>query len=135
MPAFERTSTVIAWFTLYQDYGFLGLLDSFLLDVVAVVLMIPVFLALYVALKRAGESFMAIATGVMFVGITLFLAVNGTLSMFYLSNQYAAATTDAQRSLFITTGQAMLELGQHGTGGAMAILLQSVAGLMISIVM
>jgi len=50
---------------------------------------------------------MTIALGLGLGGIALYFAVNPTLSMLYLSDQYAAATTDAQRSAFLAAGEAL----------------------------
>jgi hypothetical protein len=54
--------------------------------------------------------------------------------MLTLSNQYAAATTDAQRSLLEASGQAMLAIYQ-GTAFDVSYVLLSVAPLIISVVM
>ncbi len=129
-------ATVDAWFTLFRNHGLLGLFDAYLLDAVAVALMVPLFLALYAALGLAKRAYVTLATTLAFVGIAVFLATNVTFSMFYLSSQYATATTDAQRSLFMAAGQAMLSISiEHGSGPYMALLLIGVAGLMVSVVM
>jgi hypothetical protein len=98
------------------------------------------FLALYVALRRANRSYMAIAALLGFTGIAVYFASNTAFSMLSLSDQYAAATTDAQRSMFLAAGQAVLAINQpvapyQGTGIYVSILLQAVAGLIISVVM
>ena len=54
--------------------------------------------------------------------------------MLSLSSQYAAATTEAQRSLFVAAGQAMLAIYQ-GTAFDMSYVLLAVAPLIISVVM
>src|SRR6185503_20260099 len=54
--------------------------------------------------------------------------------MFSLSSQYAAATTDAQRSLFVASGQAMLAIYQ-GTAFDVSYVLLAIAPLIISAVM
>ena len=129
-------ATVDAWFTLFRNHGLLGLVDAYLLDAVAVALMVPLFLALYAALRRAKRAHMTLATVFGFVGIAVFLATNVTFSMFYLSGQYAAAKTDAQRSLFMAAGQALFSVSiEHGTGPYVGLLLIAVAGLMASVVM
>jgi hypothetical protein len=66
-----------------------------------------------------------------FLGLAVYLASNRAFSMLSLSGQYANATTDAQRSLLITVGQAMLAEGQARAG----ILLIGFAFLVISAVM
>jgi hypothetical protein len=129
-------STVIGWFTLLQHNRLLGLLDLGLLDIAAVALLVPMFLAVYIALRRASASGMAIATTLAFLGIGVYLATETAFSMLSLSSQYAAATTDAQRALFEAAGQAMLaeQIGV-GAGAYMAFVLIGVAGLIISVVM
>jgi hypothetical protein len=129
-------ATVDAWFTLFRDHGLLGLLDAYLLDAVAVTLMAPLFLALYAALGQAKRAYVTLATALAFVGIAVYLATNVTFSMFYLSGQYAAATTDAQRSLFMAAGQAMFSMSiEHGFAPYVALLLIGVAGLIASVLM
>ncbi len=129
-------STVIGWFTLLQHNQFLGLVGLGLFDIAAVALLVPMFLAMYIALRRASASFMAIATTLGFVGIAVYLATETAFSMLSLSSQYAAATTDAQRALFLAAGQAMLaEQVGAGTGTYMAFVLIGVAGLIIATVM
>ena len=95
------------------------------------------FLAIYAALKRASESFTAIALTLGLVGIAAYLASNMAFEMISLSNQYAAATTDAQRSLFLAAGQAILaNTNQRAVDGFnMGFLLLSVADLIVSAVM
>ena len=129
-------STVIGWFTLLQNHRLLGLLDLGLLDIAAVTLLVPMFLAVSIALRRTSASFMVIATTLTFVGIGIYLATETAFSLLSLSNQYVAATTDAQRTLFEAAGQAMLaEQVGVGAGAYMAFFLMGVAGLIISVVM
>jgi hypothetical protein len=127
-------STVIGYFTLFHKNALLGLLDLDLLSIADYALMGLMFLALYVALRRASPSFMAIALTLGLVGIAAYFASNTAFNMLSLSNQYAAATTDAQRSLFLAAGQAMLAIYQ-GTAFYVSYVLVSVAPLIISVVM
>ena len=129
-----QPSTVIGYFTLFRGNWLVGLLDLDLLGMVAYVLFVPVILALYVALRRANEAFMAIATALFFVGISVFFATNTAFSMLSLSDQYAAATTDAQRSMFLAAGQAMLTTFNVGAFQVSYVIV-SAAWLMISAVM
>ncbi len=137
MTAYPPPSTVIGYFTLFQSNKLIGLLDLYLLEIPVYALFVPMFLALYAALKRANKSFMALATTLAIIGIAVFLATNNPFSMLSLSDQYAAATTDAQRSLFLAAGQAMLaNTNQRAVGGFnMGLLLVSVAGLIVSAIM
>jgi hypothetical protein len=73
---------------------------------------------------------------VSFIGVATFLATNRALPMLELSRHYAAATTDAQRSMLAAAGQAMLSVGQsHTPGTFIGFLLSEVAGIAISLVM
>jgi len=129
-------STVIDYFMLLQHNRFLGLVDLGLFDIAALTFLVPMFLAVYIALRRASASLMAIATTLSLVGIAVYLATETAFSMLSLSNQYAAATTDAQRALFEAAGQAMLaEQVGAGTGTYMAFFLLSIASLIIATVM
>ena len=132
--AWPPPSTVIGWFTLFQTNRLVGLLDLDLLLVADNLLLVPIFLALYVVLRRGSESVMAIAMALGFVGIVLFIASNPAFEMLSLSNQYAAAATDAQRSTFLTAGQAVLASWQ-GSAFQAAYFVGSVAGIVIGAVM
>src|SRR5215208_2630649 len=125
---------VIDWFALFQSNRLLGLLSLDLLLLVDYVLLVPIVLALYVALRRASEYFMAIATALYFAAIAAYFASNTALEMLSLSDQYAAATTDAQRAMYLAAGQAMLATFE-GTAFQVSYVLASVAGIMIGAVM
>jgi len=130
-------TTVIGWFTLLQHDWLRGLFDLFLLDLVSVALYVPLYLALYVALRRASPSFIALATILAFIGIAVYFASNTAFWMVSLSDQYAAATTDAQRSFLLAAGQgALVGLAQgSSTGLYVAETFSALAGLIISVVM
>jgi hypothetical protein len=129
------SDAVVQWFTLLHDHRFVGLIYLGILDLVALALMSVMFLALCVALRRDHESSMAVAGVLAFLGIAVYLATTTVFPMLSLSDQYAAATTDAQRSQLVAAGHAVLATGSVGTGAYMAFLLIGVAGLVISLVM
>jgi hypothetical protein len=106
--AWPPPTTVESWFALFQRNAWLGLLDLDLLLVTSYVMLIPLYLALYVALRRVSQSFMAIALALNMVGAALILAVNPGAAMLTLSDRYAAATTDAQRTAILAAGQALM---------------------------
>jgi hypothetical protein len=134
---FPQPATVSDWFMLFQSNPIVGLLDFWGLEVPMYVMFVPVFLALYCALRKAGEGRMAIAMTLVLLGVGIFLATNNPFSMLSLSRQYAAATTDAQKSALLAAGQAVLaNTNQRAVGGFnMGLFLVSVAGLLVSWVM
>jgi hypothetical protein len=68
------------------------------------------------------------------VGIAVYFASNQAFSMLSLSDQYAAATTDAQRSAFLAAGEALLAITQ-GSGILLSLFLVLLAGLITSLAM
>ncbi len=131
--------TVMDWFALLQNNPLFGLTLLNLFDMVNYALVGLMFLALLAALRRVSQSAMAIAAFLGFVGIAVYLASNQALTMLSLSTQYAAATTDAQRSMLLAAGQATIAIHHNasyeGTGVYMSFFLVTVAGLIISVVM
>jgi hypothetical protein len=125
------------WLMLFQKNRLLGLVDFGILEFYGLVLFVPMFLALYVALKRASESYMMIAAILAFVGIAVNLATSKLFSLLSLSDLYAAATTDALRSQFLVAAQAALAQSAQGgiSGGVEGGIPLAVAGLVISFVM
>jgi uncharacterized protein DUF4386 len=132
--AWPPPTTIESWFALFQRNGFLGLLDLDLLLVTSYVVMIPLYLALYIALRRVSQSFMAIALAFNLLGTALILAANPAAAMLTLSDRYAAATTDAQRTVFLGAGQALLT-NWSGTAFDLGYLFGGIGILIIAIVM
>jgi hypothetical protein len=126
--------TVIGWFGLFQTNKLVGLLDLDLLLIVDQVLAILILLALYTALRRVNESFMATGAVLGIVAAVLFIASNPAFEMLSLSDQYAAAVTETQRAVLLSAGQAMLVIWQ-GSAFQVSYLLGSVAPILISAVM
>jgi hypothetical protein len=130
----RQPTTVIGYFTLFQNNKLLGLFDFYLLDFLAFVFLIPVYLALYFALRRTSRSWLLIATAVGFVGNTVYLVSNTAFCMLSLSGQYSAANTESQKAIYLAAGQVMLKLF-NVTGLYVSYVFFSVWGVIISFVM
>ena len=133
-------SSAMDWFTLFQNNRLIGLTLFELFDVVNYALVGLITLALCTALWRADAGSMMIAMAFGFVGIAVYFASNQAFSMLALSDQYAAATADAQRSAFLAAGEAVLAIHNpgaiyQGLGVTISLFLVTLAGLIISIVM
>ncbi len=131
---------VVDWFEMLQKNVLLGLSYLNVADIINYALLSLMFLALYAALRRTNKSSMIIATVLGIMGTTVYFASNTAFSMLSLSDQYAAATTDAQRSMLLAAGQAVLAINDpsavyQGTGIYISFLLLAVAGLIVSVVM
>jgi hypothetical protein len=132
--AWPPPTAIESWFALFQRNAFLGLLDLDLLLVTSYVVMIPLYLALYVALRRVSQSFMAIALAFNMMGAALILGVNPGAAMLTLSERYAAATTDAQRTTILAAGQALIT-NWSGSAFVVGYLLGGIAMLITAVVM
>jgi hypothetical protein len=140
-PAFI-IAAVIAYFIWPYSPGFTSVADIFAdlqnnrlgglasLDL-SVVIMMPVLilemLALYAALKRFNESYALIALVLGLVGVILWLVSKPLVEMVYLSNQYAAATSEAERSHYLAAGEALSAISS-GTAWMLSQFLISISG-------
>ena len=128
--------TVFDWFTHFQNNPFMGLRDLGLLNLFFYALDIPIFFALFIAHRKSSQTLAALAMIVSFIGVAVFYATNRAFAMLDLSNQFALATSDAQRSILAAAGQAMLSVGQsHTPGTFIAFFLSESASLLVSVVM
>ena len=123
----------VKWFELLQDNPVLGLISLDLGYVIVNVLMIPVLLGLYVALRRVSPSIMTLAIVTFLVGLAAFFATNPSVEMLSLSNQYADATTEAQRVALVGAGEGLLA-GFEGTAFDVNYVLAQLVGIAIGIV-
>jgi Domain of unknown function (DUF4386) len=111
-----------------------GLVDLDLLLVVDNVLLVVIALALYVALRPVSPSVTTMATGLWLLAIVLFIASNPALELLALSDRFAAATSQAQRSAAVAAGEALLA-GWEGTAFQVGYVLGQLAGIMVGLVM
>ena len=133
---YTTADTVIDWFALLQNNCFLGLRNLGLLNIFLTALGIPMIFTLYIAHRNANQTFAALAMIIAFIGTAVFYATNRAFPMLDLSMQYAAATTQAQRAMLETAGQAMLSVGQsHTPGTFLAFSLSEIAGIIMAVVM
>src|SRR4030095_5985218 len=105
-------STAIGWVTLFQMKSLVGLFHMELPLIGGWGPLAIVFLALWAALRRSSPSLMAIALTLELISVATYFASTTAFEMLSLSNQYAAATTAEEQSIFIAAGQAMLATWQ-----------------------
>jgi hypothetical protein len=128
-------ATVLEWFAVFEDSPITGLFFLGLGDVIIMLLWGPMVLALYAVLKKTNRTWSLIATTFVFVGMVVFIATNTAFSMLSLSQEYAAAATEAERATLLAAGQAMLAV-TRGAGQLYAgMQLVWFAGLILSVVM
>lgn len=126
-----------AWFAFFQNNRLIGLIDFGILELYGLVLFVPMFLALYIALRQAHQNSSTIAAILAFVGIAANFATSKLFTLLSLSDLYAAATSATQKSQFLAAGQATLALSALGgiSGSVEGGIPLAVAGLIFSAVM
>jgi hypothetical protein len=124
------------YFTLLQNNRLLGLVRMDFPSMISVALYSLTLFGLYAALWRKHGAYMALATALGFAGIVLWLGTHSAFSMLSLSDQYAAATTDLQRSQLLAAGQAVIASDMwHSTGAVMGGIFMQSALTIMSILM
>ena len=126
--------TAMESFALLQANKLAGLLSLELTYILSNMLSIPVYLAFYVALRRVNQTLMAVATAAGLIAIALTFTARPAFDLLFLSDQYAAAATEAERAMLLAAGQAKITL-QFGTAQHVHYVLGGLALLFISIVM
>jgi hypothetical protein len=131
----ELPQSTIDRFHQFQTNKWLGLYNLDLLNIVVQLLFIPVYFALYAALRPVNNAMGMLAVIVFLTGSIIMVSSNVALPMLELSQKYFSAD-DSQRLLFAAAGEAMLARGTHGSGGAFfGFFIPNIAGLIISAVM
>ena len=126
--------SVTGWFELYRGSWPLGLVHQDLLYVINNVLVAVMYLGFYVMLKKRNESLMLIAILLGYLGIAAYLGSNKSFEMLQLSRLYFDAGTEAQRTIALAAGQAMLS-GWQGTAFDIYYILNGIALILIAYVM
>ncbi len=129
--------SAVEWFNLLQNNPFVGLSFLAVFDLLNYFLVGIVFLALAAQLWPVNKSLIAMALASGLVGIAVSFASNISFSMMSLSQQYAAATSDAQRAPLLAAGQALVAMNGAmanfpGTGTYMSYLLIALAGVLLA---
>lgn len=131
----ELPQTAIERFTQFQQNIWLGLYNLDLLNVVNQLISIPVYFALYAALRKTNKPYALFGLIIFLLGTTIFVANNIALPMLNLSHKYAAAD-EPQKALLAAAGEAMLVRGEHGSLGAFfSFLLPTLSALVFSLIM
>jgi len=127
-------TTIEGWYALFQRSKLLGLWYLNALDIVSFALLGIMFLALYVALRRVRPSWMLVALHFALLGVVVFVVPRALhLSLLPLSDLHAAATTEAQRTMYLTAGETLSHVST-ATPQTLGFLFMAVAGLIISVV-
>jgi len=126
--------SVAVIFTNLQKDRLAGLMSLDLSVLILEPLAILQTLALYAALRKVNASYALIALALGVMGILLWLTARPLVEMTYLSGQYAAATTDAERNYYLAAGEA-LHAQFNGTAWMLSQFLISISGMISDLLM
>jgi len=131
----QLPQTAVERFAQFQQNAWLGLYNLDLLNMVNQLISIPVYFALFAALRKTNKPYALFGLILFLLGTTIFVANNTALPMLELSNKFAAAD-QPQKVLLAAAGEAMLARGEHGSLGAFfGFLLPTLSALVMSLVM
>ncbi|MFO0685352.1 MAG: hypothetical protein U0234_25050 [Sandaracinus sp.] len=105
-------TTVPELFALFESHPLLGLLDMDLLLIVDYVLTSVVVLAIVVAGRGHRPAWLGLALLFELLSVAIYVPSNTAFSMWLLSGQHAAATSEAERASCLAAGRAMMALYQ-----------------------
>lgn len=124
------------WFAVYQESPFDGLYSLGILNIVYMIAMLPVYFALLWAHRRRQGVQAALAMTIFLLATSIYISTNAAIPLLVLSNKYALATTDIQKTILIAAGESILARGEDFTPGTfISLLLGSSAAIAISMVM
>lgn len=131
-----KPESALEYFNVYQESKMAGVLRGDFLLLILIGLYLGTFPALYAALRCINPIYTALATIFTVLTVSGTFAAESTFSLLRLSEQFAAAGTDAERSIFLAAGEAVIASDMWNSSGAYmgGILLQG-SGVMISLIM
>lgn len=123
------------WFALFQKGRLVGLVDCAVLDVAVAVLLVPMFLGIYAAMKQQRPTAATLGLALALLGIAVYIPTNRAIFLLDASDLYASATTEAAKSMYIAQGQALMGLGRFGMFWSTGFLIMAVSMLVLSLAM
>jgi len=127
--------SITDWYAFLQANKVAGVIDLDLVLLIDQILAVPVVLALYVTLRDKNEALVLLGTvGALMGAVLLVVSREATFTLPMLSDQFAAATSDLQRTTLLAAGQTLLATF-NGTAFGVGYALVGVSGLLITVVM
>ncbi len=128
--------TIENCFSMLNQNRLNGLLRLDILTVFVMPFYYLLFYSIYRALRKSNQEVVSLSTIIIFAGLTLFLATPSVFSLLHLSDKYALASTDIEKSQLLAAGQAIIASDMwHGTGARIGGILIQLGALLISIMM
>lgn len=122
-----------AWLELFASRPVYGLINLDLLLALNNIILVPVYLGIYVALKKENESAMLVGLILGLVGIAIYFPSNPCIEMLNLSSLYTQGNPSEKASLIQSATAIMMNW--HGTSFVVYYFLEAIILLVFSVVM
>jgi hypothetical protein len=123
--------SVAAWFDVFNESPFIGLLSLDLLMMVEQVLAVPIILALFLLVHRAAPSATLLGAAAWLTGAILFLGSNTAFEMLALARGYAGAGP-LDQAAYLAAGRGMLaSYWDMGTAFVFGYVLSAIGGILL----
>lgn len=129
------TYSPLDWLTALQTNRAAALAQLAFTDLLGTVMLLPVVLALVLALRHTSPSFALLAAVMCVVGLATALTTNPNYALIHLSSQYHTAATPAEQAQILAAAESAVSTGTWSTGFLVGGFLVELALTLISIVM
>ena len=127
-------ATVLGHFASLYEHPLLGLANLDLLYLVTMLLPVLVNVAVYGALRHVSPAWMRLALVLAMLSSAIFFGSGAAFEMLTLSHRYYAAATDADRTIALAAGEAVLARYQ-GTAYDVSYVLGAFPAVIVALVM
>lgn len=111
-------TTANEYFTVLSQDRLAGILRLDFTTMLNVLLFALTAFAIFAALPRKVKLYAGLGAALVFVGVALGLSTHSAFSMIHLADQYAAATTETQKTMLLAAGEAVIASDWwNSTGG------------------
>ncbi len=130
------TVSATEWFAQFQNNWLMGLRNLGFFNVINTTLTIPLYLAIYALHRKTNPAYATLAFALFLFSAAVYVSGNPALSMLSLSERYAAATSEAQRSLLASAGGIIMAANEDFTPGTfLGFFLTSASSVLMMAVM
>lgn len=124
-----ETSTAIDWFALIERNRIMALFNKAFLDILFVILLCPMYIAVYTILKPAHEAYITNLIVLVFIGIAAYIPTNTSFSILFAADLYK------QNPLLLTSAEGLQAIGKFGLFYSMGFFIVTLANILISILL
>ena len=128
--------SAVDWFAIFQRSAFEGLYALGIFNIVYMLAMLPVYFALFWTHRRRQGIQAALVLAIFLLATAIYISSNAAIPMLVLSEKYALAQTNLQKTIFVAAGEAILARGEDFTPGSfLGLILSGSAAIAISCIM